>query len=94
MAAEPSSPPVDSATDPRSLAPRGRRRRYDAALLLPLIGAVAMMPPFANLFTGGQGLFGIPSSVLYLFGAWALLILFARLLSRKLMATPPPPSSR
>jgi hypothetical protein len=91
MAADPNGPEAESATDPRSLAPRGRRRRYDAALLLPVLGAVAMMPPFANLFTGGEGLFGIPSAVLYLFGIWFLLILFARVLSRKLMAAPPPP---
>lgn len=69
---------------------RVRRRRYDAALLLPLIGAAALMPPFANLFATTGAVFGIPSAIVYLFGVWFGLIIAARALSRKLMAPEPP----
>lgn len=57
------------------------RRRRDAALLLPFVGALLFLLP---LFWGGSGGPGTARIGLYLFAVWAALILVAALLSPRL----------
>ncbi|HEU0221184.1 MAG TPA: hypothetical protein VFR34_03090 [Paracoccaceae bacterium] len=62
------------------------RRRRDFAILLPLVGAFLFLPPFIHVFRADAALFGLPLIVVYLFGAWALLIALAFRLTRLLRA--------
>lgn len=63
---------------------RARRRRYDAAVLLPIFAAIMLLPPFISLFAGAQTVMGIPVIVLWIFGIWLALIAIAARLSRLL----------
>lgn len=70
-------------------------RLHDVAVLLPCVGLALLMPPFIGLFTPPLTLFGIPLLVLYLFGVWALLIVVAAVLARRLAPAdaPAPPDA-
>jgi hypothetical protein len=59
-------------------------RLHDAAVLLPCVGLLLLMPPFIGLFSPRLTLFGIPLLVLYLFGVWAALIAATAVLARRL----------
>ncbi len=58
------------------------RRRADAARLLPILGACLFALPL--LWRGEAGEVSTSRAMLYLFGVWALLILAAGLLARRL----------
>lgn len=62
------------------------KRRDDAILLLPLFGAVFLLPVFINLFNHHSLLFGLPLEVIYLLSVWFALVLGAFILSRRLKA--------
>lgn len=71
-----------------------RARLKDAAIVLPFVGLLLLMPPFIGLFAPTARLAGIPVLVLYVFGVWGLLIVLAALLARRLDGTerrPPEP---
>ncbi|MGB0498172.1 MAG: hypothetical protein ACPGID_07520 [Rubricella sp.] len=68
---------------------RRRRRRQDGAVLLPIIGVIALMPPVAPFFGGDRQIAGLPLQVVYVFGVWLLLILAARRVARLLMQDEP-----
>jgi hypothetical protein len=61
-----------------------RRRRRDAAIALPLAGIFLLTSPFLDVFAGPGTLVGVPLGLLYIFAAWAGLILAAGLLARRL----------
>ena len=63
-------------------------RARDAARVLPVIGAVLLMPPLLTLFVADISVLGLPLVVVYLFGVWLALIVCAALLAPRL-----PPSS-
>ena len=69
-------------------APASRKAR-DQAFILPFVGLVLLIPPFANIFQIDTLVAGIPLTALYLFLVWALLIIGAAFLSRKLHESPP-----
>ena len=69
--------------DRRSLHPT-RSRRHDAALLLPVAGAIALLPPLIGFFGHPGRIFGLPIVVVYVFGLWIVLIAVAARLSRLL----------
>ena len=74
--------------------PAARARLRNAAVLLPFVGLLLLMPPFIGLFPPTVLLAGIPVLVLYVFGVWAVLIVLAALLARRLPGTerrPPEP---
>ncbi|MGE4611084.1 MAG: hypothetical protein AAED33_06785 [Paracoccaceae bacterium] len=75
-------------TDKRSpdLAERAfrRRRRHDAALVLPIFGVVIFITPIFTIFTKDVLIFGAPLPFLFIFGFWFLLILMALYMSRRL----------
>lgn len=60
------------------------RRAQDAALILPLIGAVLVGPPAAVASEAGYEILGVPLIALYMFAVWSALILCAFLLARRL----------
>ncbi|MBY8975447.1 hypothetical protein KHP62_06500 [Rhodobacteraceae bacterium NNCM2] len=69
--------------NPSDLALRARKVK-DSALIMPLIGLLFLTPPIANLFAVDERLFGVPVLVIYIFAVWAMLILGALILSRRL----------
>jgi hypothetical protein len=65
-------------------------RLHDAAVLLPCVGLLLLMPPFIGLFSPRLTLLGIPLLVFYVFGVWAVLIVLTAVLARRL--DPPEPA--
>lgn len=61
-----------------------RRRRQDAALVLPLFGIVLLLTPVFGLFSRDAQIFGAPLPFVYVFSIWLLLIILARRMSRLL----------
>ncbi len=55
-----------------------RRRRQDAALVLPLLGIVLLITPVFGIFSKDTLIFGAPLPFIYVFGVWFFLILLAR----------------
>lgn len=64
--------------------PLSIRKARDRAFILPLVGLVFLMPPFASIFQLDILVMGIPFTTLYLFTVWTVLIGCAALLSGKL----------
>ena len=81
-------------TDADKDLPVSIRKLVERALLLPLIGLVLLIPPLASIFEIDARPFGIPFTLLYLFGVWAALIFFAARLSRRLQAYEEPEDNR
>lgn len=63
---------------------RGRRRLDNAALILPLFGAVLIVPPVIGVFSQSVLVGGIPLAAVYLFAVWAALIGLTASLGRRL----------
>lgn len=65
---------------------QGRRhgKAREQALVLTLIGALLLMPPFASIFDIDGKIAGLPITMVYVFAVWALLILCTLRLSRRL----------
>jgi len=57
-------------------------RARDAATLLPFAAAILLLPPFVLLFAVPASVAGIPLIVVYIFGAWAAVVLAAWWLAR------------
>lgn len=55
----------------------------DAAVTLPAVATLLLMPPLIRIFATPAMPGGIPLIVLYIFGVWAGIILVAFLLSRR-----------
>lgn len=69
-----------------------RQRLRSAAVVLPILGAFLLLPPFLPLFTARVQLLGIPLIVLYIFGVWAALIALAWALANRVGGEPEPPA--
>lgn len=63
------------------------RKVRDRSIALLLIGFAFFMPPLASVSSIDIRIAGIPFTVLFLFAAWALLIVGALLLARPLLKT-------
>ena len=61
-----------------------RRRLGDAAKLLPVLGLLLFLLPVLWAGDGSTG-----AGLIYLFGAWAVMIVVMKLLSRRLSETEP-----
>lgn len=70
---------------PSDPALRARKLR-DASIILPLAGLILLMPPVAAVFALPAHLAGVPLAVAYVFLVWAVLILGARLIGRRLQS--------
>jgi hypothetical protein len=72
----------------------------DAALLLPVIGTILMLPVVLHLVSGGHWFAELPSLPAFLYLVWFVLIVAAGLISRLLLTTEArteealPPSNR
>ncbi len=60
------------------------RKKEDAVFIVPVLGALFLLPPLLNLFNTRTLLFGVPLEVLYLFLVWVLLIACAIIISAKM----------
>lgn len=72
----------EAAGQPLARATLARRKRRDAAFLLPNLGLVLLVAPFADVFADAGRLFGIPVVVIYVFGVWFGLIAACAALAR------------
>ena len=61
-----------------------RKRMMDAARMLPVLGALAILFPLPFLFLGSGGARSGLAVALYLFWLWLALIAFALVLARRL----------
>ena len=73
----------DERADAPEPSPPDRKAR-DAALILPLAGAVALLPPVAWVVVVDGRILGVPVVVAYVFAVWAALILAAWRLAGRL----------
>jgi len=67
-------PNGEGSGQPLAQATLARRKRRDAALLLPVLGLVLLASPVLDVFADAGRLAGIPAAVLYVFGVWFALI--------------------
>ncbi len=67
--------------------PLANRKSHDRAFILPLVGLLLLLPPFAQIFQLEILIFGIPFTMLYLLVVWALLIGCAANLSGRLRSS-------
>ena len=62
----------------------GQRRLETTALVLPVFGAILIVPPFLGVFNLPVTVFGVPIVAIYLFSIWVGLIGATAFLSRRL----------
>ncbi len=60
------------------------RKREHTALMLPIAGALLIVPPLLTLFTAPYRMFGAPLETIYLFAVWIAMIVGTVLASRHL----------
>lgn len=60
------------------------RRREQAAFMLPIAGALLIVPPLLTPFCVPHRVFGAPLNTVYLFSVWLAMILGAVLASRRM----------
>ncbi|MEL7138077.1 MAG: hypothetical protein AAF160_05580 [Pseudomonadota bacterium] len=63
-----------------------RRRQRDAAMALPFLGVLLLASPLVYVVAVDATIFGVPLVVAYVFIAWALLIMAARVVGRRILA--------
>jgi hypothetical protein len=61
------------------------QRLRDAALLLPIVAVLLMLPVVLSLVSGDRWFAGLPSLPTFIFSAWLLLIGAGAWLARRLM---------
>jgi len=57
------------------------RKKEEAVFIVPILGALLLLPPLVNLFDIRTLLFGVPLAVLYMFLVWIVLIACAIIIS-------------
>lgn len=76
----------------------GPAKTSERSISLLLLGLLAFSPPMLLIFGGGETLFGIPSLIAYLFSAWIVLIVLARIVAERARPNEgprmPPPEPR
>lgn len=60
------------------------QKARDGILVVTMFGALAMLPPILPFFDRPVDVLGMPLIVVYVFGAWAALIVLTWWLSRRL----------
>ncbi len=73
--------------------PLSDRKTRDRALILPVLGAVLLMPPVAGIFRLDAKIGGLPLGIIYVFLIWALLIVGTALLAPRLRDSPARPDA-
>lgn len=80
----------DHRSNSRAVPHLSRRKTRDQSLILLFVGVILLMPPMAAIFDLGTHVGGIPIALVYLFVVWALLIIGALFISRRLDAAGEP----
>lgn len=62
------------------------RRWRDFARLLPVLGVFLLVSPLVSVFDVEARFFGLPLIFAFVYGAWALLIILAARIARRLAA--------
>lgn len=80
------------------------RAAHDAAKILPVAAAVLLLPPFILVFATPATIAGVPLIVVYVFAAWAVIVVAAWLVARRVepdspdgpqdVGEPPPADAR
>jgi hypothetical protein len=78
---------VSAPADRRGEQPTVEPKVRDRALILPLVGALLLLPPLAGIFQLEVLVFGLPFTAVYLFAVWAFLIAGAALLAPRLQGS-------
>lgn len=60
------------------------RKRQHTALMVPIVGALLIVPPLLTLFTAPYRFIGAPLETIYLFTVWIAMIVGAVFASRHL----------
>lgn len=71
-----------------------RHRREHAALALPVLGAIAIVPPLLSVFNRPVTFAGIPLVAIYFFSLWIVLIAATAFLSGRMRNTADSSGSR
>jgi len=66
---------------PKGPTPETKKREH-TALMLPIAGALLIVPPLLTLFTGPHRILGAPLEAIYLFTVWIAMIVGTVLTSR------------
>lgn len=64
---------------------RRSRKKREVALILPVIGIILLLTPILKSFTISNEASPLTSTLLFIFGVWAVLIAAAFILSRALV---------
>ncbi|MEM6460614.1 MAG: hypothetical protein AAF724_01720 [Pseudomonadota bacterium] len=76
-------------SDPRDTL-RSRRKQRDRSMVLVLVGIALFVPPIVGVSQIDAKIGGVPVPLLFVFGAWALLIVAAFFLADRLSDGEPP----
>jgi len=63
------------------------QKTREVAFFLPVTGVLLLLSPLVSLFKSDGTVFGIPVTVVYVFGVWIALIIVAVLLARRLKSS-------
>jgi uncharacterized membrane protein YdjX (TVP38/TMEM64 family) len=69
--------------EPETWEPRNQRTK-DAAVLLPFVVLLLLVPPVILAFAAPAMVAGIPLIVVYVYGVWTIAVLVAFLVARRL----------
>jgi hypothetical protein len=59
------------------------RAVHDAAKILPVAAAILLLPPFILIFAAPATIAGVPLIIVYVFGIWAVIVVAAWLVARR-----------
>lgn len=74
----------DRKLEPPRATSHDSRKHEHAAFVLPVFGALLLLPPLIDLFGAAPRLAGIPVKIAYLFMVWIVLVVGAVIISSRM----------